>query len=134
MTKILLLAAFSLSVWQSSATAQTPIERRNAPLTAAQLQPDETINIDGKLDDSVWQRIKPMNEFYEYRPRDAVAAKFSTEAKIAYDKHALYVAINALDPEPNKINAPIERRDKVYGAQYLVSEKFDGVRAIWDGK
>ncbi len=121
------MVGFVLTQSISSALAQTPVERRNAPITATQLQANETIIIDGKLDDAIWQRIKPMTEFYEYRPRDAATAKYDTEARIAYDKHALYIAINALDPDPSKINAPLERRDQVNGAQDLIALHIDPV-------
>ncbi len=127
MKKILALATLTLATWQTCTYAQTPVERRNASLTATQLQPNETITIDGKLDDAVWQRIAPMTEFYEYRPRDALAAKFATEARIAYDKQALYIAINALEPGPSKIVAPLERRDQVNGNQDLIALHIDPV-------
>jgi Domain of unknown function (DUF5916)/Carbohydrate family 9 binding domain-like len=121
------IVGFVLAQSSAAALAQTPVERRNAPITATQLQAGETITIDGKLDDAIWQRIKPMTEFYEYRPRDAVAAKYGTEARIAYDKHALYIAINALDPDPSKIIAPLERRDQVNGSQDLIALHIDPV-------
>ncbi len=119
---ICIVAAVGLPV-----AAQTPTERRNAPLTATQMRPDEKIVIDGRLDDPVWQRIAPMSEFYEYRPRDAVAAKYATEARIAYDKHALYVAVTSHDPDISKLDAPLVRRDQVSGSQDLVVLHIDPV-------
>ena len=109
------------------ASAQSPAERRNAPLAATQMRPDEKIVIDGKLDDAVWQRIAPMAEFFEYRPRDAVAAKYPTEARIAYDKHALYVGLTAFDPDISKLDAPLVRRDQVQGSQDLFALHIDPV-------
>ena len=107
--------------------AQTPAERRNAPITATALNADEKITIDGKLDDAVWQRIAPMKEFYEYRPQDAIASRFATEARIAYDKHALYVGVTAHDPYPGKIDAPLVRRDQVQGSQDFFAIHIDPV-------
>ena len=111
------------------AAAQTPAERRNAPLSATPMLPGEKISIDGKLDEAVWQRIPPMSEFYEYRPRDAVAAKYATDARIAYDKQALYVALTAHDPDIGKLNAPLVRRDQVQGSQDLFAIHIDPVGA-----
>ena len=111
------------------AAAQTPAERRNAPLNATPMQPSEKIVIDGKLDEVIWQRIQPMSEFYEYRPRDAVAAKYATEARIAYDKQALYVGLTAHDPDIGKLNAPLVRRDQVKGSQDLLVLHIDPVGA-----
>ena len=111
------------------AAALTPAERGNPPLTVTPLQPGEKIAIDGKLDEAVWQRIPPMSEFYEYRPRDAVAAKYATDARIAYDKQALYVALTAHDPDIGKLNAPLVRRDQVQGSQDLFAIHIDPVGA-----
>ena len=110
-----------------AAMAQTPAERRNVAITAIALLPGEKITLDGSLDDAVWQRIMPMTEFYEYRPQDAVTAKFATEARIAYDKHALYIGVAASDPEPGKIDAPLVRRDQVRGSQDFFAIHIDPV-------
>ena len=120
-------AALCASAVLVSAGAQTPAERRNAPLTATRLLPGETIVIDGKIDDPAWQRIAPMSEFYEYRPRDAVAAKYATDARIAYDKQALYVAVTAHDPDLSQLDAPLVRRDQVQGSQDLIVLQIDPV-------
>jgi len=109
------------------ASAQTPEERRNTPLTATQMSASEKIVLDGRLDDAVWQRITPMSEFYEYRPRDAVAAKYATEVKIAYDGHALYLGIFAHDPDVSKLDSPLVRRDQVLGSQDLFAINIDPV-------
>ena len=110
-----------------AAVAQTPAERRNPPLVATQMRADEKISIDGKLDDAVWQRIAPMSAFFEYRPRDAVAAKYPTDARVAYDRHALYVALTAHDPDISKLDAPLVRRDRVSGSQDLFVLHIDPV-------
>jgi len=109
------------------ASAQTPEERRNTPLTVTQTSAGEKVVLDGRLDDAVWQRIAPMSEFYEYRPRDAVAAKYATDVKIAYDKHALYLGIFAHDPDVSKLDAPLVRRDQVLGSQDLFAINIDPV-------
>ena len=110
-----------------TAAAQTPAERRNPPLVATQMRANEKISIDGKLDDAVWQRIAPMSAFFEYRPRDAVPAKYPTDARIAYDRHALYVALTAHDPDISKLDAPLVRRDQVSGSQDLFVLHIDPV-------
>ena len=127
MKTICQLAIFIALGWMQAALAQTPAERRNAPITATVLLPSEKILLDGRLDDAVWQRIAPMTEFYEYRPQDAIVAKFPTEARIAYDKHALYIGVSASDPEPGKIDAPLVRRDQVLGSQDFFAIHIDPV-------
>ena len=113
--------------WSQVVSAQTPVERRNASITATAFLPGERIVLDGKLDDAVWQRIAPMTEFYEYRPQDGGAAKFPTEARVAYDKEALYIGVSATDLEPGRIDAPLVRRDQVLGSQDLFAIHIDPV-------
>lgn len=115
------------ALWIPVAFAQTPEARRNPPLTATALMTGEKIVVDGRLNDAVWQRIVPMTEFYEYRPQDAVPSRFATEARIAYDKLALYVAVTAHDPDPGKIDAPLVRRDQVQGSQDFFAIHVDPV-------
>jgi hypothetical protein len=122
-----LLAIGFVAGWMPLVLAQTPVERRNAPITATALNADEKITVDGKLDDAVWQRIAPIKEFYEYRPQDAIVSKFATEARIAYDKHALFVGVTAHDPDPGKIDAPLVRRDQVQGSQDFFAIHIDPV-------
>ena len=109
------------------ALAQTPEERRNIPITATALLAGEKIILDGKLDDAVWLRIAPIKEFYEYRPQDALASRFPTEARVAYDQHALYIGVTAHDPDPDKIDAPLVRRDQVQGSQDFFAIHIDPV-------
>lgn len=101
----------------SVASAQTPEERRLAPVGAVALNAGEAVKIDGKLDEAIWQRAVPVKDFFETRPRDGVAATLSSEVRIAYDKHSLYIALTAHDPDPSRIEAPLLRRDQTSGAQ-----------------
>ncbi|MEQ1515969.1 MAG: DUF5916 domain-containing protein [Usitatibacteraceae bacterium] len=109
------------------ALAQSTPERRNQPIIATATLPSERIVLDGKLDDAVWQRIPPMSEFYEYRPQDATVSKYPTEARIAYDKLALYIGLTAHDPNPTLIDAPLVRRDQVQGSQDFFAVHVDPV-------
>lgn len=108
---------------------QTPTERRLSPVSALRLAAEEKITLDGKIDESAWKRAAPMNEFFEYRPRDGVQAKFKSEARIAYDHHALYIALTAIDPDPSKIDAPLVRRDEVFGSQDFFAVHVDPIGA-----
>lgn len=112
-----------------AAPKQTPAERRLAPVSALRLGPDEKIALDGKIEESVWKRAALINEFFEYRPRDGVQAKYKSEARIAYDHHALYIALTAFDPDPSKIDAPLVRRDEVFGSQDFFAVHVDSIGA-----
>ncbi len=82
------------------------------------------IRIDGELNDAVWQTVPPITGFKQREPRDGAEPTFQTEARVAYDATALYVAVRALDPEPHKIVGIRTRRDQ--------SSPSDWVRVIID--
>jgi hypothetical protein len=130
---LLLFAAAQSAVGQDAktdlASKQTPIERRVAPVSATRLGAEEKITLDGKVDEAVWRRGAPIQEFFEYRPRDGVEAKYKSEARIAYDSHALYIALTAFDPDPSKIDAPLVRRDEVFGSQDFFAVHIDPIGA-----
>ena len=64
---------------------------------------DEPPQIDGILDDAVWQHAEPRSGFIQLEPARGSAATDDTEFRIAYDVHNLYVAFRCYDAEPNKI-------------------------------
>ncbi len=105
----------------------TPAERRLFAANAMRMHDHEKIKLDGRLDEPLWQRAVPITDFYEYRPRDGVEAKFKSEARIVYDKNALYVGLTAFDPDPSKINAPFVRRDQVNGSQDFFAVEIDPI-------
>ena len=110
----------------ASVVAQSIEDRRLPPVRAHQMEQGESIKVDGKLDDAVWQRAPVIRDFFEYRPREA-PAKVRTEARLVYGKDALYVGLAAYDPDPSKIEAPLVRRDQVYGAQDFFAVHIDPV-------
>ena len=78
---------------------------------------NETIKLDGNLDDAVWQKAAIHDTFYQTQPFDKVKAKVRTEVKIIYDSTYLYVGIKAFDPHPELIREPFARRDKISSDQ-----------------
>jgi hypothetical protein len=67
--------------------------------------------LDGRDDDEVWRTAQPITEFQEFDPDEGKPARFRTMAKVAYDEHNFYVFIRAFDPEPQKIQKILARRD-----------------------
>jgi len=70
------------------------------------------IRVDGELNDAVWQTVPAITEFQQREPREGAAPTFQTEARVAYDATALYVAVQAFDPDPKKIVGIRTRRDE----------------------
>ena len=79
----------------------------SATATRAEAAP----KIDGKDDDPVWATTPVISAFKQWRPTEGKAARFKTEAKIAYDASNLYVFVRAFDPHPDSIIKLLERRD-----------------------
>ncbi|MDN3576020.1 DUF5916 domain-containing protein [Chitinimonas viridis] len=88
-----------------------------AAINALQLGAQQGIKLDGKLDDAAWQTSQRYDTFYEHTPRDKRPAEQPTAMRIAYDKQYLYVALEAIDPNPQEVREPFSRRDKVLGDQ-----------------
>jgi hypothetical protein len=70
-----------------------------------------TIRVDGALDEAVWAIAEPITAFVQREPREGAAPTLSTEARVAFDASALYVAVRAYDPEPGRIVGYLTRRD-----------------------
>jgi hypothetical protein len=69
------------------------------------------IVLDGELDDAAWQRAVPVTTFVQRDPLEGASPTFRTEARVVYDASAIYVAVRALDAEPERIAGFLTRRD-----------------------
>lgn len=67
--------------------------------------------IDGKLDDPIWQGGAWATGFRQIQPNDGDSPTQKTEFKIVYDENNLYVAFRLHDDEPEKIERRVTRRD-----------------------
>jgi hypothetical protein len=88
--------------------AAPPTER-----VAATPIPEATaVRVDGDLNDAIWQTVPAITGFRQREPREGAAATYETEARVAYDATALYIAVQAFDPEPKRIVGIRTRRDE----------------------
>ncbi len=72
------------------------------------------INIDGVLDEKVWQNALKVPLTIETNPADNVPAPIKTTAYLFEDGTNLYVAFDARDPQPEKIRAYYRDRDNIF--------------------
>jgi hypothetical protein len=98
-------------------------------IEAIKLEPHETLTIDGRLDEPAWQRAPVLDRFWELFPQAEVAPRVKTDARFAYDAHALYVAVRAFDPDVGQLRAPFARRDNVLSDQDMIVLFVDPVGA-----
>src|SRR6476469_5357375 len=105
--QVVLFAVLAAAI---SLDAAAPAPARSIAATAI---PGATaIRVDGELDDAIWQTVPAITEFQQREPREGAAPTFQTEARVAYDATALYIAVQAFDPDPKRIVGIRTRRDE----------------------
>jgi hypothetical protein len=70
-------------------------------IEAGKLNSDSVIKIDGKLNENVWQRIKPVSGFERVMTPGKVECQ--TKIKILYSSKALYLGIEMVEPLIDKL-------------------------------
>jgi hypothetical protein len=72
----------------------------------------EPIVLDGRLDEPAWARAPIGTDFVQREPDTGQPASERTEIRVVYTPQTLYIAINALDTEPDKVIAKEMQRDE----------------------
>ena len=80
--------------------------------------------IDGVLDESVWQQAEQTTLSFETSPGENTQAPVMTDAKIYATDSSLFIAFIAQDPEPSRIRANLRGRDDSWGDD-IVGIKLD---------
>jgi hypothetical protein len=104
---VCLVVAMAVLTANGRAAAQSSPGERTALASSAAAP----IRIDGALDDAAWTAAQPITAFVQRDPREGAAPTLQTEARVAFDASALYVAVHAYDPEPDRIVGYLTRRD-----------------------
>ncbi|MCS3796207.1 hypothetical protein GGD38_001545 [Chitinophagaceae bacterium OAS944] len=71
--------------------------------------------IDGKLNDACWKTLSWSGNYTQWIPNEGAQPSQPTQLKILYDDKNIYVAIRAIDHEPEKIIRKAGRRDEFIG-------------------
>jgi hypothetical protein len=105
----LALAGFALLV----STAASASERRAAvTIDAVAIPATSPIVLDGKHNEEIWQQAPAIVDFVQRDPDEGQPPSQRTEARIAYDGAALYVAVRAFDTDASRIVGLLTRRDQ----------------------
>ena len=106
----LVAAALALS---TNPTLSANERRAMSPAVDAVAVPvTSPIVIDGRLNEEIWQQAPAIVEFVQREPSEGEPPTMRTEAHIAYDANALYVAVRAHDTDASKIVGILTRRDQ----------------------
>ena len=101
------LALLLLSGSPESARAQ---EGNGPPIQAMLLAEDEHIDLDGRVEESAWDRATAIRDFTQQEPVEGGPPSQDTEVRIAYDRNNLYIAAILFD-DPDRILARQRARD-----------------------
>jgi hypothetical protein len=99
----------------------------NTAIVAERLRPDEVITLDGTLSHPAWQRAPVHKASFERQPDNGVPAKYDTHVQVLFDERAVYVGVNALDPQPELIRESLVRHDQVRRTQDFVAVYIDPI-------
>lgn len=70
---------------------------------------DSPIVLDGKLDESVWEKADQSSSFWQYFPTDSILSKYPTTLKMVYDDEYIYVGIKAFAVDKNFVVSSLRR-------------------------
>lgn len=110
--KLLLAGSLVAAVALLNPTTSAANERRAMAVDAVAVPATSPIVIDGKLNEEIWQQSPAIVEFVQRDPAEGEPPTMRTEAHIAYDANALYVAVRALDTDASKLVGILTRRDQ----------------------
>ncbi len=75
------------------------------------LKIDESIKVDGFLNESAWEKAQEISDFIQFEPERGKPASLKTVVKILYDENLIYFGFLCYDPQPEKIAAQMTKRD-----------------------
>ena len=79
---------------------------------ATRMSADESITLDGRLDEPVWARARPAKDFIQIDPQNGEPATEPTEVRIAFSRDTFYLGVTAYDSEQDKWIGFQRRRDE----------------------
>lgn len=107
LSRPILALAVLLPCGSRDAAAQ---EDSGSTIRATRLTADERIDLDGRIEESVWGRIQAISDFRQREPVEGGPPSHPTEVRVAYDRDNLYIGAILFD-EPDRILARQRARD-----------------------
>ena len=87
------------------------VDAETEELQAKAYRTYESVEIDGELTESDWQKATPIRQFTQYEPDAGAALTEVTEVRILYDERHIYFGFVCSEPDRSKIVANKMRRD-----------------------
>jgi hypothetical protein len=73
---------------------------------------DPDVDVDGYLDEAVWERAAVLGGFTQYEPSEGIPAREDTEVRVFVARDAIYFGVRALDSGMGEIRATLAERDE----------------------
>lgn len=121
------LCRSSMKLFLLACLAGLPLCAAAEPRALRLAATDPAPTIDGRLDDAAWARAPIHDRFVEFFPDHKKPSDWRTTVQIVVTGDALVFGIRAYDPAPERIRAPLSRRDQVRRDQDFVSVVIDPV-------
>lgn len=106
------------------------------PASPAMMIPktEQSVKIDGKLDEPAWAEAWTYELKYEVQPGENLPAPVKTEVLALYDRENVYFAFRAYDPEPGKLHAHLADHDQLGNDDWVgvVLDTFNDQRRSFD--
>ncbi|MEO6443930.1 MAG: DUF5916 domain-containing protein [Gemmatimonadaceae bacterium] len=115
----LIAAAASLLLASIPLLAQQPVyDGRQRATTAALPLFEDSIRVDGSLDEGVWRRAALLTGFSSYLPIDNRPADDSTEVFVWYSSTDMYIGVRAYEAH-GPVHTTLAARDKIDSDDYI---------------
>jgi hypothetical protein len=95
----------------ASSTAPSAVSL-DAPRITSAARTGEAIRLDGRFDEAAWATAQVATDFVQRGPDVGQPSTERTEVRVLYDEGAVYVAARMFDTQPQRIQAPLARRDE----------------------
>src|SRR3954451_937902 len=80
---------------------------------------ESSVQIDGKLDETVWLHTTRLTGFWQYQPVGGRPAEEETEVLVWYAPDAIHFGIIAHDRSPAAIRATVPARDNIHNDDHI---------------
>jgi hypothetical protein len=129
---VLLLALAAAAAATTAVPEGASYAGRQGGLRVAVPRLEETIDVDGALDDAAWARAARLLEFSQYSPADGHPADEPTEVLVFYSPAAIHFGVRA-QAAPGSVRATLANRDRIDSedsVSILLSTFNDGRQAL----
>ena len=118
-TLLCAVPAFAQPLAAGSATTTRTYDGRSGSLDAEPPRIDQSIEVDGHLNEGVWAQAAVLSGFSRYAPVDGEAAEHSTDVLVWYSPTAMHFGIRAAAP-PGSVRATLADRDRIQSDDHVI--------------